>query len=109
MFLFFFFFLMIRRPPRSTQRTTLFPYTTLFRSNGKANGLFTEAPGSPFAVGNNPRSVVVADFDGDGFLDFAVANQGDNSISVFKGDGLGGFIPFPNSPFLLPATEKGPI
>src|SRR5881392_860870 len=24
---------MIRRPPRSTQRTTLFPYTTLFRSN----------------------------------------------------------------------------
>ena len=28
MFVFFFFFLMIRRPPRST----LFPYTTLFRS-----------------------------------------------------------------------------
>src|SRR2546430_12731425 len=27
-FMFFFFFLMIRRPPRST----LFPYTTLFRS-----------------------------------------------------------------------------
>src|SRR6059036_926305 len=31
-FFFFFFFLMIRRPPRSTQPTTLFPYTTLFRS-----------------------------------------------------------------------------
>src|SRR2546425_11833708 len=30
MILFFFFFLMIRRPPRST----LFPYTTLFRSRG---------------------------------------------------------------------------
>src|SRR2546429_3544315 len=28
---FFFFFLMIRRPPRST----LFPYTTLFRSRGR--------------------------------------------------------------------------
>src|SRR5213080_5354700 len=27
-----FFFLMIRRPPRSTHRYTLFPYTTLFRS-----------------------------------------------------------------------------
>src|SRR3546814_393490 len=26
------FFLMIRRPPRSTQTDTLFPYTTLFRS-----------------------------------------------------------------------------
>src|SRR5215475_15797540 len=30
-FLFFFFCLMIRRPPRST----LFPYTTLFRSHGR--------------------------------------------------------------------------
>src|SRR2546429_4381575 len=30
-FCFFFFFLMIRRPPRST----LFPYTTLFRSPGR--------------------------------------------------------------------------
>src|SRR6516165_1370152 len=29
---FFFFFLMIRRPPRST----LFPYTTLFRSSGRS-------------------------------------------------------------------------
>jgi alanine dehydrogenase len=27
---------MIRRPPRSTQPTTLFPYTTLFRSHLKA-------------------------------------------------------------------------
>src|SRR5215468_2979968 len=32
---FFFFFLMIRRPPRST----LFPYTTLFRSRLRANQL----------------------------------------------------------------------
>src|SRR6184192_4839436 len=29
-----FFFLTIRRPPRSTRRLTLFPYTTLFRSPG---------------------------------------------------------------------------
>src|SRR6187551_2340616 len=29
---------MIRRPPRSTQRTTLFPYTTLFRSRFLAEG-----------------------------------------------------------------------
>src|SRR5215217_9703225 len=33
-FSFFFFFLMIRRPPRST----LFPYTTLFRSPGERQG-----------------------------------------------------------------------
>src|SRR6266480_7259799 len=31
LFFFFFFFLMIRRPPRST----LFPYTTLFRSDSR--------------------------------------------------------------------------
>src|SRR3546814_1152430 len=32
---------MIRRPPRSTRTDTLFPYTTLFRSNGggTANGV----------------------------------------------------------------------
>src|SRR5215216_6891185 len=34
LFFFFFFFLMIRRPPRST----LFPYTTLFRPRGRAAG-----------------------------------------------------------------------
>src|SRR3546814_20312491 len=28
-----FFFLMIRRPPRATRTYTLFPYTTLFRSD----------------------------------------------------------------------------
>src|SRR3546814_17848791 len=31
-----FFFLMILRPPRSTRTDTLFPYTTLFRSNSLA-------------------------------------------------------------------------
>src|SRR3546814_6926319 len=29
------FFLMIRRPPRSTRTDTLFPYTTLFRSDSR--------------------------------------------------------------------------
>src|SRR3546814_19339537 len=38
---FFFCFLMIRRPPRSTRTDTLFPYTTLFRSNV---GLGTRLP-----------------------------------------------------------------
>src|SRR6185436_21157960 len=39
---FFFFFLMIRRPPRST----LFPYTTLFRSHEEF-ALHTEWDGAP--------------------------------------------------------------
>src|SRR6266852_4076122 len=79
-------------------------------ATGKANGLFAEAPGSPISVGtstnpaNNPSSVVVADFNGDGFLDLAVANQGDNSISLFQGHGDGTFTEFPGSPFKLPNT-----
>src|SRR3712207_7695341 len=43
----FFFFLMIRRPPRST----LFPYTTLFRSQGLAREgaeAYAELLGTPF-------------------------------------------------------------
>src|SRR5882672_12538186 len=46
----FFFFLMIRRPPRST----LFPYTTLFRSSGFAGG--PARPGTPPSVGALLRS-----------------------------------------------------
>src|SRR3546814_16957252 len=34
-FWYFIFFLMRRRPPRSTRTDTLFPYTTLFRSQEK--------------------------------------------------------------------------
>src|SRR5216684_3227600 len=88
-------------------------------TTGKANGLFTEAPGSPISVGtstnptNNPSSVVVGDFNGDGFLDLAVANQGDNSISLFRGNGDGTFTEFPGSPFKLPNTgtvlETAPV
>src|SRR2546427_1896876 len=49
LFVFFFFFLMIRRPPRST----LFPYTTLFRSRGSRNrmrGPFGPAEGTRYFV-----------------------------------------------------------
>src|SRR3546814_1726751 len=37
-YMFIFFFLKIRRPPRSTRTDTLFPYTTLFRSQAPAGG-----------------------------------------------------------------------
>ena len=73
------------------------------------DGTFGEATGSPFTVGANPSAVVITDLNGDGFLDIAVANQNDNTISVFQGDGAGNFTPFPRSPFALPTTEKGPI
>src|SRR5256885_11055533 len=49
-----FFFLMIRRPPRST----LFPYTTLFRSPGRARRsrrCSRRSAGSPPRRGRNTR------------------------------------------------------
>src|SRR5438309_11937538 len=49
-FFFFFFFLMIRRPPRST----LFPYTTLFRSRTPHNGYSVRWRPSPASL--SPRS-----------------------------------------------------
>jgi type II secretory pathway component GspD/PulD (secretin) len=80
---------------------------------GNGDGTFREAAGSPYAVGKNPSSVVMADFNGDGNPDFAVANKDDNTISVFKGNGQGGFTQFPGSPFALTNTatisEKGPV
>jgi tetratricopeptide (TPR) repeat protein len=81
-------------------------------ANGVPSGTFTEAPGSPIAVGKNPSSIIVADFNGDGILDFAVTNQADNSISVFRGVGDGTFTQFPSSPFLLNTSgvaETGPV
>src|SRR6516164_5440882 len=43
LFFFFFFFLMIRRPPRST----LFPYTTLFRSPPSTTASVPSSPAQP--------------------------------------------------------------
>src|SRR5690349_24248652 len=50
----FFFFLMIRRPPRST----LFPYTTLFRSEGRhiLAAMLTERV-LPFFTGRDARDL----------------------------------------------------
>src|SRR5216684_4248913 len=58
--LIFFFFLMIRRPPRST----LFPYTTLFRSGGHRDRKRTLVRGGPGKDARSLRSVAAADRDG---------------------------------------------
>src|SRR5256885_2768002 len=50
----YFFFLMIRRPPRST----LFPYTTLFRStirSGRSPSTASWAPATTFRKSGPPR------------------------------------------------------
>ncbi len=58
---------------------------------GNGSGGFNSATGSPFAVGSSPASVAVADFNGDGIQDLAVANLGSNNVTVLLGKGTGGF------------------
>src|SRR6266478_2141027 len=66
MFFFFFFFLMIRRPPRST----LFPYTTLFRSRSDLRPLYVyDTTSTGPAVRVMRRLVTVAKEKQDGSRD----------------------------------------
>ena len=76
-------------------------------SNG--DDTFKQATDSPIAVGKEPSSIVLGDFNGDGIQDFAVTNFTDNTLSLFLGNGDGTFKQATGSPFALPATATGPI
>jgi Bacterial Ig-like domain (group 3)/FG-GAP-like repeat len=58
---------------------------------GNGDGTFTQAAGSPIAVGNFPEAVEIGDFNNDGVLDLAVANANDNTVSILLGNGDGTF------------------
>src|SRR6202050_3568926 len=65
---------------------------------GNGDGTFTTASGSPIKTGNRPTSVVPATLIAGGQTDLIVANQKDNTISVFMGNGDGTFMPAVNYP-----------
>ncbi len=73
---------------------------------GNGSGGFTAAPGSPFSTGASPSAIVTGDFNNDGRLDLAIANNAGNSVTVLLGNGSGGFSAAPGSPF---ATGAFPI
>lgn len=59
---------------------------------GDGSGGFTSPAVPEVAVGAAPHPIAVGDFNGDGFLDFATANQGTaDNVSIRLGDGSGGF------------------
>jgi hypothetical protein len=59
--------------------------------NTGTSSLFPATPNSSPAVGTDPHSVAVGDFNGDGRQDLAVANSGSSNVSVLLGTGTGSF------------------
>jgi hypothetical protein len=57
---------------------------------GNGDGTFTPTAMSP-ATGQNPVSITIADFNGDGIPDLVVANNLDQTLTVLLGQGSGGF------------------
>ncbi len=64
---------------------------------GVGNGDFSAAASSPETAVLDPASIAVADFDGNGKQDLAVANK-TNSVAILLGDGSGDFSAAAGSP-----------
>jgi len=75
----------------SLRNTLVFALCLLPEASGAGSVPFLSVPRYP--TGNNPVSVVVADFNGDGNADLAVGNAADNTVSVLLGKGDGTFQP----------------
>jgi len=57
---------------------------------GNGKGMFTQQ--STYSAGQIPSFVLAADFNNDGFPDFAVSDQVGNAVYVFLNNGTGGFL-----------------
>jgi hypothetical protein len=71
---------------------------------GDGEGNFT-AGTSMAATGLRPYGIVVGDFNGDGKVDLAIANNDSNTVTILLGDGTGNFVPIASPP----ATGPGPV
>jgi hypothetical protein len=60
---------------------------------GNADGTFRPPVVVYLGPSNNPRSVAIADFNGDGMPDVVAANQTSNTVSLLPGNGNGTFQP----------------
>jgi hypothetical protein len=69
----------------------------LVRSGGLAAKVGTQRLN--IRVGTSPSCVVIADLNRDSNLDLAVANSGSKNVTILLGNGKGGFMQAPASPF----------
>lgn len=70
---------------------------------GAGRGEFTLSAGSPFAAGNRPEDITLADFNEDGLTDLAIANHETTYATILLGDGKGGFAPASPSRITVPS------
>jgi len=68
---------------------------------GNGDGTFTTK--ATVSVGNEPGSIVVGDFNGDGIVDLAVGNEADGTVTVLLGKGDGTFTTKSTLPLNIPA------
>ena len=74
---------------------------------GNGDGTFTQFPGSPIAVGQNPVAIASGDLDGNASADLAVVNKTDNSVTVLLNNGDATFVAGPNSPLSTATNPTG--
>ena len=60
---------------------------------GDGRGKLTLSAGGPFAAGDSPEDITLADFNEDGLTDLATANHETTYATILLGDGKGGFVP----------------
>ncbi|MBI3818317.1 MAG: VCBS repeat-containing protein [Planctomycetes bacterium] len=92
-----------------------FPDIVVSASNNQVqlllgNGFGGFAPAAGFNTASNPYAVVAGDFNNDGKIDLATANNGSGSASCLLGNGAGGFANAVNSaagslPYAIAAAD----
>ena len=75
------------RPGGGTSNLVYVPVASLETST-----VFPASPSSTVATGTQPQGLVTGDFNGDGKIDLAIANNGSNNVTILLGNGDGTFV-----------------